>query len=429
MAERWFPAWGFAAVAFGGASLLVPLYVVELGGDALALGLLFASSSLVGVPGALVCGNLADRTGRRRVFVLAAMVLTTLAMAVIPFFSHLGLVIVANAMLWLGFAAAVPVLTLLVVTDEPPARWSSLIARLNKIQGLGWATGLGVGFLVVAGGTRVLSTVTAQRAFFVVCALSAAVGLVLARRTLPPDPPPAAEPARNRLFRASRAAGRFNVRGAGFPFTPSRFDPRQLRPRRLVDRFSVPLGAYFLVVFLFFTGFGTFFAPLPAYLDYVGYTTGEIFAAYFVLNVGAAAFYGVAAALIARVGLFRAHAGGLTVRAVALPTVTFVGLFLVGWMTFVGVLGVMLLIGLTWAVIVVTAGTIVSTLTPPVVRGEALGMYGALGAIGGGIGGLLGGRIAVGSFATSFLVAAGLVLVAAIGVAILATRARLSVST
>lgn len=53
MSERWLPAWGLAALAFGGASLIVPLYVVELGGDAFALGVLFASASFVGVPGAL----------------------------------------------------------------------------------------------------------------------------------------------------------------------------------------------------------------------------------------------------------------------------------------------------------------------------------------------------------------------------------------
>lgn len=54
MSERWLYGWALTAIAFGGASLIVPLYVIELGGDALVLGVLFSTGAFVGVPGALV---------------------------------------------------------------------------------------------------------------------------------------------------------------------------------------------------------------------------------------------------------------------------------------------------------------------------------------------------------------------------------------
>lgn len=411
MGDRWLPGWGLGSVAFGGASLLVPLYVVELGGDAFALGVLFASASFVGVPGALLVGGLADRTGKRRVFVLWALVLTAAMMFAIPVLESILLVTVANALLWFGFAAATPVLTLLVVAGAPEARWGQLIARLNKYQGIGWTLGLALGVLTIAGSRTIVDPITGQRIFFGVCAVAAGIGVGSAARTLPPDPAPGMAPSPRRLRRRLRAVTRFNVRGAAFPFTPARMDLRALHPRRFAERFTPRLATYFLAVFLAFTGFGVFFAPLPAYLALEGFGTSEIFGLYLVLNVGAAVYYGRAAELSERYDLLRVHMTGLFLRAVALPVVAALGAALGGSLLGVGAVGlVFLLIGLTWAIIAVTATTLVTTLAEPSIRGEALGVYGSLIAVGGGAGGLLGGWLATIGYPVTFSVAGGLVI-------------------
>lgn len=425
MTVRWQKAWGLAAIAFGGASLIVPLYVVELGGDAAILGLLFAVASFVGVPGALIFGNLADRTGKRRVFVLAAMVVTFFAMIAIPLLESIPLVIGANAALWLAFAAAIPVLNLLAVADEPPDRWSAMIARLNKFQGFGWALGLAIGFVVTSVGTQLTDPITAQRAFFLTCAIAVGIALILAARTLPADPSPGDEPSRRRLERAFQRASRFSVRGASFPFTPSRFDPRNLHHRRLVERFTPRLSVYFLAVVLFFAGFGIFFAVLPAYLAGLGYGAGGIFGLYLVLNAAAAVFFDRAATLAKQYNLKRLHASGLLVRGVGLPLIVVIGAVLgVSVLGIAATAVVFFVIGLTWAVIAVTGATIVTTLAPPMIRGEALGLYGGLGALGGGIGGLVGGALASLDYLIAFGVAGGIVVVsAAIVIAIAAPAA------
>lgn len=425
MARRWLTAWALSAVAFGGASLIVPLYLVELGGDAFDLGILFATSSFVGVPGAIVFGGLADRTGKRRVFVLAAMAITAVTMLVIPLVTSGLLVIVVHAVLWLGFAAAIPVLTLLVVAGEPDTTWSSLIGRLNKFQGIGWASGLLVGFVVVTGSVALADTITAQRVFFFVCAASASLGFLIAVRTLPADPDGIAEPPPGRLRRRVRRAATFNIRGAAFPFSPGKFDPRHLNPRRLVHRFSPRLAVYFLAVLFVFTGFGAFFAPLPAYLTGIGYGSQEIFALYLVLNIGAAAFYDRAGELIRTYEVLPVHIGGLVVRGGLLPTIAIIGGVMGGTALGLGVVGVMFVaLGLTWAVIAVTAATLVTTLSPIAIRGEVLGVYGALVAIGGGVGGLLGGWLSRLGFHVTFGVAGGLVLVGAGIVVVLKRRYR-----
>jgi MFS family permease len=68
-------------------------------------------------------------------------------------------------------------------------------------------------------------------------------------------------------------------------------------------------------------------------------------------------------------------------------------------------------IGVTWAVIAVVGTAIVTRLAPPSVRGEVLGVHTALGAVAGGIGGVLGGWMASFGYVVAFGVAGGLVLV------------------
>jgi MFS family permease len=103
--RRWLYAWGLGSAAFGTASLLVPLYVVTLGGDAVDLGLLAAAAAFLGAPGAIVWGRVADRTTRRREVVVGSLGGTAVALAAIPALESVPALIVANAILWLIVAA------------------------------------------------------------------------------------------------------------------------------------------------------------------------------------------------------------------------------------------------------------------------------------------------------------------------------------
>ncbi|MFB6103283.1 MAG: MFS transporter [Haloplanus sp.] len=409
MSDRWLHAWGLASVGLGGASLIIPLYAVELGGGPVTLGVLAAVAPLAGAPGALGIGWLADRTGRRRGYVLGAIGVVAVALAAVPAVESIPAVIVANAAIWFAFAAAGPVLTLLAVVGAPERAWSDRIARLNEWQGIGWAVGLLVGFLVLVVGERLvnLSPLAAQRAVCVACAASVGLGSVVATRTLPADPD-GTLPAPRRIRRAIREASRFSVRGATFPFTPRRVDVRGLHPRRFVRRFTTELAVFFVAVVLVFAGFGAFFAPVPAYLASAGVGTDGAFGLYLVLNVAAAGFFRAAAALAARYEVTVVNAGGLVIRGIALPAVALTSGALAPIALLFGV------IGLSWAVIVVSAGTLVTRLSPPIVRGEALGVYSALSVLAGGVGSVGGGWLAATTgYVGAFAVAGGLVLVGA----------------
>ncbi|MBP1901167.1 MFS family permease [Halorubrum trapanicum] len=420
MSDRWLYAWGLASVAFGGASLVVPLYVVDLGGGPFVLGILAAVAAVVGVPGALWFGRVADRTGRRRALVLVALVAATLAVAVVPLTDRIAAVIAANAVVWFAFAAATPVLTLLAVADAPEAAWSERIADLNRYQGVGWALGLLLGTAWTVGGGAVASPAAATRSLFAPLALAAAGSCVAAARTLPADPSgdrtdgSTASPSGSRVRRAIRRADRFAVRGATLPGSLARTDFRGLDPRRLAARFTPALAAYFLAALLFLTGFSAFFAPLPAFLTDIGFGSGGTFALYLINSAAAAVAFGAAGRLAADRNVVRLQVGGLVGRAVLLPLVAVVGAALgASALGFVAVGVTFAAVGLTWAVIAVTAGVVVTRLAPAAIRGEALGAYAALGALAGGIGSVIGGWLAAIEYGLAFGVAGALVLAGA----------------
>lgn len=407
--DRWLVAWALASVAIGGASLLVPLYVVALGAGPLALGGLAAAAAFAGVPGSLVVGRLADRTGRYRAYVLGSLVAVTVTLAVLPLTERVGVVVAANAVVWFAVAAVGPVLTLLVVAGEPEATWQRRIASLNAWQGWGWTGGLVLGAAWSAVGLQFAPVVAVQQSFFVGIAATAAAATIWLARTLPV---PETRPPPRRFARALARARRPLVRGATFPFVPSRLV--LLHPSRLrssLARFSTPLLLYLGAAFVFFAGSAAFFAPLPAFLTDAGYDSGVVFALYLVNSLGSAAFFVGAGELAGRHDLSLLQAAGLAVRAVGFPAFA-----LVASTTLVGVVltgGLFALVGVTWAVIAVTATTIVTRLAPATVRGEALGVYAAVGALAGGVGGLLGGALAARDYLLAFLVAGALVAVGA----------------
>ncbi|WP_435072889.1 MFS transporter [Halorubrum sp. HHNYT27] len=424
MAERWLYGWGLGSVAFGGASLVVPLYVVDLGGGPFVLGVLAAVAAVVGFPAALGAGRVADRTGKRRVMVLATLALLAAGLAVIPLTDQVAPVIAANGAIWFAFAAATPVLTLLAVADVPERAWSERIALLNQYQGVGWALGLLLGAVWTGVGGRFLPMETVIRWLFVPLAAAAAIGLVLGARTLPADPGPGGDRrvSGNRLRRAIRAADRFSVRSAALPFTVGRADFRGLHPRRFVARFTPTLALYFAGVCCFFAGFAVFFAPLPAFLTAVGFGSDGVFALYLINGVAAAVFFGAAGRLSTDRDVVSLQIASLSTRAVAFPVVALVG---AAWgvtsFGFGAAAAAFAVIGLTWAVIAVTAGTLVAKLAPVSIRGEALGTYAALGALAGGAGSIVGGWLAAVSYAIAFGAAAGLVLLGA-GIVFLTKR-------
>lgn len=418
MSARWLYAWGLGSVSFGGASLLVPLYLVQLGASPVDLGVLAATAAVIGAPGAILFGRLANQVSRRRPLVLVTLAVVGGTLAAVPLLTSVTAVIVVNAILWLVVASVAPVLTMLVVDDVPESLWAERIGLLNKYQGYGWAGGLVLGVVWPLVGPLIGGPAVATRTLFWVLAACALVSAVVAAPALPRPDPERHVTSERQLRKVGRllSGSRRGIRGATFAFAPNRlyWTTRGFRPRRLLERLNSALALYFIAAGLFFVGFAAFWAPLPLLLTGSSFSTGQIFGLYFVSSLGSAALYEAAGRLASRYDIRLLQAGALTVRGLLFPVIAVV----VGLGALTLKLGTaaagLIAIGATWAVIAVVGTSIVTGLAPPSVRGDVLGAYTALGAVAGGIGGILGGWAASFGYLVAFGVAGGLVVLGAL---------------
>jgi MFS family permease len=415
--ERWLHAWALGSVSFGGASLLIPLYIVQLGASTVQLGILAASAAVIGAPGAILFGRLANRVSNRRPMVLVTLATVAGTLAAIPLLPSITAIIVANAALWLVVASVAPVLTMLVVDDAPEGAWSERIGLLNKYQGYGWAGGLVLGTVWPLVGSRLVGADAVTRALFWVLALCSGAGVLGAARSLPRPDPSDHVTSERKVRKVARllSESRRGIKGSTFAFAPNRlyWTTRGLHPSRLVDRLDSALATYLVAAVLFFTGFAAFWAPLPLFLTDTGFDSGQVFALYLASSLASAVLYERAGAYASRYDVRLLQSGALAVRGLLFP-----GLVLIAGLGAVtvefGAAGVGLAaIGLTWAVIAVVGTAIVTRLAPSNARGEVLGVHTALGAVAGGIGGVLGGWAATFGYAVAFSVAGGLVVLGA----------------
>ena len=428
--DGWLYGWALGYAAIGAASLLVPLYAIDLGAGALVVSLIAATAAFAGVPGAILWGRLVTRTRRRRPFILVALGLTAGVFLSLPFLNSPWTVLAANAVLWFVVAAAAPVLNVIVVEGYDPAQWTQRFGLLNHYQGYGWLVGLVAGGLwsTVAGARFALTALAAKRLFFVLSAVVAlgGVAVVLLRY---PEATTITDQRFGRLSRRFRPANGTAARSTrAVPFGPGRIywafrdlgfgrtggARRTTRGvvSRLRRRFSGSLLRYLLGVVVFFAGFSAFFGPLPAYLVDAGYATDEVFALFILSSAASAVAYTAAGAAAAKYEPFRLQAGALLFRAGAFPVVAVTGAAVAPPVGPIVVGTLFLAIGGSWAVIAVTATGLVSRLAPDSVRAEALGVYTAVGSLGGGVGSVFGGAIAdwIG-YLPAFVVAGGFVVV------------------
>jgi MFS family permease len=265
----------------------------------------------------------------------------------------------------------------------------------------------------------------AQRTLFFACAACGGGAVLLGARWLPDDPGAVDERRARRLSTAITRARRLPIRSATFPVGPGRvyWLTRNVDPQALVDRLTPGLAGYFLAVVAVFTGFGVFWGPLPLYLTGQGYAEAVVFALYLVSSLGSAVSFAAAGRLASRHDPAALQTVGLAARGVLHPVVAVIGLVVPASVAATGLTGVVFaLIGVAWALVAVTAATLVTRLSPASIRGEALGLYTALSGLASGVGSVLGGYLGARSFPLAFGVAGGLVALGALGTGLLWRR-------
>lgn len=417
--DRWYNSYALANLSAGGVSVLIPLYVLHLGGGVGDIGLLTAIGNLVGVPASITWGILSDKWGSRKYFAVLGFFGVAISFMLMAFAKSFSLLLLLNATYILFWMSAASVVTVLIIEKEQRGLWESKIGAFNVSAGLGWSLGLVLGFIWVTLGSVSLPDISVFRYLFIILGISALLGAILAVRWIPGD-----GKFRDRTFRG-RLLEVGDLITERFRYLPIHLY-YLLKPSRLreaIDKIGSSLSFFIVAVGLMFCGFSVFFIPLPAYLKKViELTDGQIYLLFIASALASALFYKYAAKLTKQVGPLKILKISLVTRIVTFPLViapfVFIGFLPV---KLVVALAIFIVLGVSWALINVSNLVIVSRLAPTNIKGQAFGIYNGIIGISAVLGSLGGGYLAkFGGYFVTFLIAS---LFIAVGLSLIGTTA------
>jgi MFS family permease len=402
--DRWYSAYALANLSAGGVSILIPLYVLHLGGGVGEIGLLTAVGNLIAVPASIAWGSLSDRWNSRKVFVVIGLFGIAFSFLSMGFIKSLPLLLLLNAAYMLFWMSSASVVTILIIEKEDRGRWDDKIGSFNLNSGLGWALGLAAGLAWTSLAPAIVTEALTFRYLFIFMGISSLLGGAIAYRVIPSD------------IKFDRSKFRGRLLEAGDMITERfRYLPIHLyylvNPRKFLsvsDRFGPNLTAFIVAVGLVFTGFSTFFIPLPAYFKTViGLNDGTIYLLFIANSLSSALFYRRAARLIKRVGPLRVLRSSLALRVVLLPSLVVPFIFINAALVKLIVVSLFfVLIGVSWALISVGNLVITSRLSPSSIKGQVFGVYNGISGLSAVFGSLIGGYVAKsGSYLMTFLLA------------------------
>ena len=132
-------------IALGPIGTFVQLYILELHGTVIDIGLAVTLFNAVSIPAAIIWGFATDKSHRRKAIIVASY----LAVAGILILFLFTRTIYGVDLLYAGFslvssAAATP-LNLLIMETQPKSRWTSTFALFQMASGIGTTAGLLLG--------------------------------------------------------------------------------------------------------------------------------------------------------------------------------------------------------------------------------------------------------------------------------------------
>jgi len=139
---RWL--WAFAPVnASAGIFLtLLPLYILNLGGNVVDVGLTTSVYIVSLVPSALIWGFSADSYPRRKIYITFSYLGMGAILLLIYLFGKLSLLPIFLALYGFISVAAVPAVNLLLMESFTKSSWTDMIARLSFISLIGYDAGI-----------------------------------------------------------------------------------------------------------------------------------------------------------------------------------------------------------------------------------------------------------------------------------------------
>jgi MFS family permease len=142
---RWFYSQLPVDIAAGPVGTLVQLYILELGGTVIDVGLAITLFSAVSIPAAVIWGYVTDRFQSRKTILVLTCVAVSANLILLPLARSISGAALVYALFSLVSSASATPANLLIMETQRKSRWASAFARFSMISSVGTTLGLLLG--------------------------------------------------------------------------------------------------------------------------------------------------------------------------------------------------------------------------------------------------------------------------------------------
>lgn len=148
----WWLSFVFHEAAFGLLLVLIPLYVVALGGSLTHIGIMSSAAILLSIPASLLWGYLCDKSRRYKPYILLSFLALAAILYALALTKDVGLLIALYVVMAFFHMAHEPSKNVLIAEGYARRHWEKAYAFYEYVTEVGWLAGLLVGFYLSAQG-------------------------------------------------------------------------------------------------------------------------------------------------------------------------------------------------------------------------------------------------------------------------------------
>jgi len=139
---RWFYSLLPVDIATGPVATLIPLYILQLHGTVIDVGLTVTLFNAVSIPAAIIWGFVTDRFESRRTIIVLSSVAISGNLILLPLANSISGAALVYALFSLVSSASATPTNLLIMETQRKSRWASMFARFSMISSVGTTFGL-----------------------------------------------------------------------------------------------------------------------------------------------------------------------------------------------------------------------------------------------------------------------------------------------
>ncbi len=265
-----------ASITAEGLHIVIPLYVLFLGGSVVDVGIIIGLHYALSAIGAVFWGKIIDKFHIKRAILFICFSAITICSVGLFFTDDLNLVFIISSVAGFFIIGKNPVTQVLVMESVPNNQWSRLFTQISIITSLGSLTAFLVG--------SVWDTFFDLRPYFLFCAIVSAVATILSvgvgsKSTIE----------RHTIVHSIHGVRHiFDHTRLNFQFIFTKIPhPHDFKPIISIfqRKMSHEIGILFLTNFLFYFGSNIFFTAFIPFLKKFDFTNSEVFLVYMVQTI------------------------------------------------------------------------------------------------------------------------------------------------